>query len=64
MKIFKNESAAGIEITIPVEFDENGNPTRYKIHLLKPSELIEFNDDTENTNEIVCECLNNNLNQK
>jgi hypothetical protein len=64
MKIYKNYTNNDAQITIPVEYDEDGNPTRYKTHTLKRSEIIEFNDEKDNTNTIINECLNKNLTQK
>jgi hypothetical protein len=64
MTIYKNKTNNEISIDIPVEYDENGNVTRVKTHVISPNEILEFNDEKENTNTIIEHCINNNLTQK
>lgn len=61
MSHFKNRTSQNQNIEIHVEYDDDGNPTRTKIHLIKPSEYLKFDEGEENTSEIIQECIDNNL---
>jgi hypothetical protein len=64
MTIYKNKTNNEISIVIPVEYDDEGNVTRIKTHVIVPNEILQFNDGKENTNTIIEHCINNNLTQK
>jgi hypothetical protein len=64
MTIYKNKTNNEISIDIPVEYDDEGNVTRIKTHVISQNEILQFNDGKENTSTIIEHCINKNLTLK
>ena len=56
-KTYKNTTNSQIVVDIPVEYDQNGNPTKYKSHTLDPNEEITFDDTQNNGSDVISECI-------
>ena len=64
MTKYINQTEVEVDISIPVEYDEDGEPTRWKTHTIKPNAFLQFNEGRNNTSAIIDECIDNNLTQK